>query len=47
MKRTSLFLRPDQIGKLKKLSDASSPCRGADRQAIDLYLDRRKKELQK
>ena len=48
MKQTSLFLRPDQTERLQKLSDVTlAPVGALIRQAIDLYLEQRKKELQK
>jgi predicted DNA-binding protein len=46
MKRTALFLRPEQIKKLQMLSDKTgAPVAELIRRAIDKYLKERAKEF--
>jgi predicted DNA-binding protein len=48
MKQTSFFVRPDQLEKLQRLSDNTlAPVAALVRQAIDIYLEQRKKDWQK
>ncbi len=46
MKRTALFLKPEQVEKLQALSDKTgAPVAELIRRAIDMYLRQRAKEL--
>ena len=46
MKRTALFLKEQQLGKLQALSEKTgAPVAELIRRAIDAYLESRKKEL--
>ena len=46
MKRTALFLRPEQIKKLQMLSDKTgAPVAELIRRAVDKYLQERAKEF--
>lgn len=46
MKRTALFLKPEQVEKLQALSDKTgAPVAELIRRAIDMYLKERAKEL--
>jgi predicted DNA-binding protein len=46
MKQTSLFLKPEQIGRLQELSRITgAPVAELIRRAIDSYLEQRRKEL--
>ena len=46
MTRTAMFLKPEQVEKLQKLSDLTgAPVAELIRRAIDAYLKQRAKEL--
>ena len=46
MKRTALFLKEDQLGKLQSLSEKTgAPVAELIRRAIDMYLKERAKEI--
>jgi predicted DNA-binding protein len=46
MKQTSLFLKPEQMGRLQELSrKTGAPVAELIRRAIDAYMEQRKKEF--